>query len=202
MSRRDDPVTPLPTFAPLTPDPAETTAPAPGGPAPEPTSPKPARPAAAGTRTPTSSGSADGLAKTIAGIVGLVLRVMGALARRGARIDLRQPTRHQLDEFGAPTARIIARHYDIANLSPDLADGLAAATAAADYLIADEPLLTRARPRVEQLVGPVDELDVAPAAPGAPEPYQPPPGFNGWLNRTPQQPAPAPADAATVTYME
>jgi hypothetical protein len=113
----------------------------------EPSGP-PAAPDSSGTSPPSERHvTAAALAKTLAG--GLLIVCAGvSLLLRSRNRDLRRPTRGELHEMTAPTARILLRHTDVAmeaGLLADLADGCAAANALVEYLETD-PIRRRTAP--------------------------------------------------------
>lgn|SRR5574343_326490 len=101
-----------------------------------PPSPKPGAPGAGATRTPASSvGDPKATAKVLAGLIGAVHRLGSALLSRFAGREIRKPTREQVNGVAEPTARILARRVDMAELSPDLFDTIEAISAAGDYAL-------------------------------------------------------------------
>lgn len=144
-----------------------------------PPSPRLAEPDDATTRTENSSGGSrigdpKQTAKVIAGLVGLLFSLAAGIAGQ-RRLTVRRPSRRQLDGFADPVGQIIARHTDLASVTPDLADVILAGAAVGDYMT-DGPVLARTDPQyLDDDQG--DEPDPAPA------------------------PAPPPAETPTVTYL-
>jgi hypothetical protein len=88
------------------------------------------------------SGDPGDVAETIAGLLIIAAAGLAAVVARGGRRQLRQPTRDQADDLGAPLARIACRHLPMALLSPDLKDVGAFAGALRGY-VDDGPLIDR-----------------------------------------------------------
>lgn len=89
------------------------------------------------------TGDAREVGKVIAGLVKLLTGIVAKLAAsRG--LTFRRPTDVETNDIGQPLGRIVARHADISGVSPDVADAAAATAAVSEYLLSDEPLLTRA----------------------------------------------------------
>lgn len=80
------------------------------------------------------------VAKVVGGLVKLLAAGAAWLLRRTRRVELRQPTREQLDGFAGPVASILMRHFDATAFTPDLVDVTLAASAAGVYA-GDGPLL-------------------------------------------------------------
>jgi hypothetical protein len=86
------------------------------------------------------SGDPGDVSETIAGLLIIAVAGLAAVIARGGRRQLRQPTKDQADDLGAPLARIACRHLPMALLSPDLKDLGAFAGALRGY-VDDGPLL-------------------------------------------------------------
>jgi len=131
------PVSQLDPDLPGTPPP--TTDPEEDSPRPAPVSPIPST-TRGGTPTRTSSRGGAEQRDNVAGLlVGLLSIFVGLLAwgvsKRGW--TLRPPDDDELDDVAEPTARILARHVDVAALSPDLGDSVQIAAAAFEYVRSD-----------------------------------------------------------------
>lgn len=105
-----------------------------------PTSPTP-NTARGATLTRASSRAGADTASVAHLLAGLLTVLTGLLAwgvsKRG--MTLRRPDDDELEDVAEPTARILARHVDVAALSPDLADLVQASAAVTDYALS-EPL--------------------------------------------------------------
>jgi hypothetical protein len=89
------------------------------------------------------AGDAREVGKVIAGLVKLLTGIVAKLASsRG--LAFRRPTDVEANDIGQPIGRIVARHADISGVSPDVADAASATAAVSEYLLSDDPLLTRA----------------------------------------------------------
>lgn len=120
-----------------------------------PTSTSPARPPRSTSPAPSGepdttlpgrsprTGDAREVGKVIAGLVKLLTGIVAKLAA-GRGLVFRRPTDVETNDIGQPLGRIVARHADISGVSPDVADAASATAAVSEYLLSDEPLLTRA----------------------------------------------------------
>lgn len=109
------------------------------------------------TRTATSGGTGDPAvtAQLVSSLAALVAAATGFMVARSGR-SLRRPTRRHLDDFGKPVGRILARHFDLTRLAPDLADGIDAGVVVGDY-VAGGPLILPPATDVGRLASEEDE---------------------------------------------
>jgi hypothetical protein len=100
------------------------------------------RPEPNGTRTATSDTTGEVAPKPtvkdtavlVAGVLGLVVTGVALLVRLRRGVQLRRPTKTELDDIAKPLAGLATRHVPAGILNKDLGDVIAAGAAAGAYL--------------------------------------------------------------------